>query len=192
MNKGPAEALTNIPGTQMATATEAGNHIFISPSRFRDLIGVGTITRMAAGRYSLDKVREEYCKNAQKVMQGRAADSGATLSAQRARLATAQAEGAELRNAVSRGDFIALKLVETSLAALFSTIRENVLTLPGKAADALTPHTPQDRLAIYGILRSECRDLLTGLSSPEVVSQARATEAAATDDADTADGREIT
>jgi phage terminase Nu1 subunit (DNA packaging protein) len=96
----------------MATATEAADHVFISPSRFRDLIGVGTITRMPAGKYNLHKVREEYCRNAQRVMQGRAAEGGAALSTQRARLATAQAEAAELKNDVRRGDFIALRLVK--------------------------------------------------------------------------------
>jgi hypothetical protein len=164
----------------MATAVEAANHIFISPSRFRDLVGAGTITRMPAGRYVLDKVRQEYCLNAQKIMAGRAADGGASLSAQRARLAMAQAEGAELKNAVSRGDFIALREVETALGALFGTIRENVLGLPGKLADALAPRTAKDRVAIHEIMRRECRELLTGLSSPDMLAQAGAQSATLT------------
>jgi phage terminase Nu1 subunit (DNA packaging protein) len=161
----------------MATAVEAANHIFISPSRFRDLVSAGTITRMSAGRYVLDKVREQYCLNAQRIMAGRAADGGASLSAQRARLAMAQAEAAELKNAVSRGDFVALREVETALGGLFGTIRENVLAMPGTLADKLTPHTPLDRVAIHEVMRRECRELLTGLSSPDMLAQAGAQSA---------------
>jgi phage terminase Nu1 subunit (DNA packaging protein) len=158
----------------MATAVEAANHIFISPSRFRDLVGTGVISRMPAGRYVLDKVRQEYCLNAQRIMAGRAADGGASLSAQRARLAMAQAEAAELKNAVSRGDFIPLREVEMALAGLFGAIRENVLGLPGKLADALAPLTAKDRVEVHQILRRECRELLTGLSSPDMLAQAGA------------------
>jgi hypothetical protein len=157
----------------MATAIKAAKHIFISPSRFRDLLDAEIITRMPAGKYVLDKVREEYILNAQKVMAGRAGEGGAALSTQRARLATAQSERAEFQNAISRGDYVKLSVMKDGLIALFSVMRERTLTLPGKIADALQPFTPKDRAEIHDILRDECHALLEDLSQGKVLPSAR-------------------
>jgi hypothetical protein len=117
-------------------------------------------------------------------MQGRAADGGKALSTARARLAEAQAEAAELKNAIARGDFIALKVIETGLATLFGVIRELILTLPGKIADAVSAHSTQDRAEIFQILKRECREILVGLSSPAVISAAMPIKSVSADDAD--------
>jgi len=114
----------------MATAVEAAQHIFLSPSRFRDLVAQGVFKRKPAGKYVLDEVREAYCLHAQKVMAGRIDEGGKSLSASRARLASAQAARAEMRNAVEVSEFVAVataaRLVETD----FRIVRERYAMPP--------------------------------------------------------------
>jgi hypothetical protein len=117
----------------------------------------------------LDKVREEYILNAQKVMAGRGAEGGVMLSTQRARLAAAQSEKAEFTNAIARGDFVSLSLMKEKLIAIFSVFREKTLTFPGKVADALMLHCAEDRNTITEILRDECYELLEDLSESNVL-----------------------
>jgi phage terminase Nu1 subunit (DNA packaging protein) len=151
----------------MATATEAAAHVFISISRFRDLVAAGTITRMPSGKYKLDRVREEYCLNAQKVMAGRAADGGAALSTQRAKLAAAQAQRAEFHNALTQGKYVEIALMKRSLERDFLIMREIALTTPGKISDRLTPYTPKDREAIFQIVKGEIYEMLESLADPD-------------------------
>jgi phage terminase Nu1 subunit (DNA packaging protein) len=151
----------------MTTATEAADHVFISISRFRDLVAAGTITRMPSGKYKLDKVREEYCLNAQKVMAGRAADGGAALSKSRARLAEAQTRRAEFQNAQTQGQYVEIAQMQRSLESMFLVMREIALGTPGKISDSLTPYTPKDREAIYQIVRGEIYEMLESLADPD-------------------------
>lgn len=165
----------------MATAVEAGRHICLEVSRFRDLVAAGVFKRKPNGRYNLDEIREAYCLHMQKVAAGRAADGGEALSAQRARLAKAQSERAEFANAIARGDYVSLSLMKQKLIATFSVFREKSLTLPGKVADALTPHCAEDRNTITEILRDECYELLEDLAVGKVLPPGR--KSAAPDDA---------
>jgi len=51
--------------------------------------------------------------------------------------------------------------------------REKTLTLPGKVADALTPHCAEDRNTITEILRDECYELLEDLSDGKILPSGR-------------------
>jgi phage terminase Nu1 subunit (DNA packaging protein) len=149
----------------MATAAKAAKHICLSVSRFRDLVDEGVFERRPSGQYSLDVIREAYCLHAQKVMQGRGADHGAALSTQRARLAEAQTAAAEIKNAVSRGEFVSLSAMQRIAENHYSVVRERVLSTPGKSADRLTSYCAEDRGRIMEILTEEARDALTDLST---------------------------
>jgi hypothetical protein len=148
----------------MATAVKAGQHICLSVSRFHDLVAGGVITRAPPGKYDLDKVREEYCRHAQKVMQGRGSDNGASLSAQRVKLAEQQTIAVERRNAAEAGDLVSLDLIGRRLDSTFTTMREIALGVPGKIADSLQPHSALDRGAITEIVRGEIYEMLETLS----------------------------
>jgi phage terminase Nu1 subunit (DNA packaging protein) len=156
----------------MATAAVAAKHIFIGTSRFRDLVGTGVITKQKTGAYKLDLVREEYCLHMQKIAAGRSGDDGAVLSKQRARLATAQAQTAERKNAIEDGKFVEVAMVADDLGKIFMVMREIALGTPGKIGDSLQPYTPLDREKIYEIVKREIYEMLTNLASPEVVTAA--------------------
>jgi phage terminase Nu1 subunit (DNA packaging protein) len=150
----------------MTTSAAAAKHIFLSTSRFRDLVAAGVISHRKNGQYSLNKVREEYISHAQKVMAGRGADGGAVLSERRARLASAQAEKAELQNAVSRGEFVSAKVMKTILMRDYAMIRNLFLGMPGKLGDVLANRSRDE---IQSILMCEVRENLTALAKADAV-----------------------
>ena len=126
----------------MASAAEAAGHVFLSPSRFRDLISVGVFKRMPSGGYILDQVREEYCRHAQRAMAGRGNDDGSkALSQQRAALAAAQTKAAELRTGILAREFVSLSAVQRAFERDLMVFKERCMTMPGKVSDSLTPHT---------------------------------------------------
>jgi phage terminase Nu1 subunit (DNA packaging protein) len=160
-------------GFDMATAAQAAKHLFISPSRFRDLVSAGTITHQPSGAYVLDTVREQYIRHAQLVMSGRGAEGGvAALSTQRARLAEAQTHAALLKNAITSGDYVSVAVMERELTGLFGSMREIALGLPGKTADRLQPHSALDRGEIRDVLHAEVCEMLEALSEPKALGAA--------------------
>jgi hypothetical protein len=116
----------------VATAASAAKHIFISTSRFRDLVANGTITHQKPGEYRLETVRREYITNAQRVMQRRGENGGKALSEQRARLADVQAQRAEFLLLKDQGQFVELTLMQTMLTRAFGVFRErtNAVSFP--------------------------------------------------------------
>jgi hypothetical protein len=149
----------------MATATQAAKHIFLSVSRFRDLLGT-VFERQPSGRYNLDVIREAYCLHAQKVMAGRADDGGKALSEKRGRLAEAQTVAVELKNLIASREFVRWEDVQRGQEQNLSVFREVLLTTPGKVSDQVSTHTEQDRFAVFEIIYNEVCDALLILSDP--------------------------
>jgi hypothetical protein len=154
----------------MATSAAAAKHLFISTSRFRDLVAGGVITHQPNGKYDLEVVREQYIRNLQKVSAGRGGDGGAGLAKQRTRLEAARTEAAEFKNSVNRRDYVSLAQIGTALDSMFGNMRELALSTPGKIADSLTAHCREDRAAIFEIVNAEIRDMLSALSMTEIAS----------------------
>jgi hypothetical protein len=94
-------------------------------------------------------------------------DGGAALSAQRAKLATAQTVAVERRNALDAGDLVYIGLVRRTLEADYGVMREIALGVPGKIADSLQPHSALDRGVIAEIVRLEIYEMLENLSNYE-------------------------
>jgi phage terminase Nu1 subunit (DNA packaging protein) len=156
----------------MATAVQAAQHICLSPSRFRDYVAQGVIKRKPSGQYDLDEVREQYCLHAQKVMAGRLDEGGNSLSTQRARLATAQADAQILRTGIMSGLYVRLSVFEKVIEEGFMAMRSIALNVPGKISDAVAELSGVDRGVIEGLIRDEIYEMLTLLSTPDVVSRA--------------------
>lgn len=144
----------------MASISVAAAHIFLSPTRFKELIDSGVFTPAGSGKYDLDLVRKEAFAHLRSEKGGH---GGAALSSERALLAKEQRESISLKNAISRGDFVSLTIIKTSLMACFAVIRERLLTIPGKLADALAMRT-RDEIEV--ILREEIIEALNELHDP--------------------------
>jgi phage terminase Nu1 subunit (DNA packaging protein) len=152
-----------------ASTAEAARHIGLSDVSFAKLLNDGIIERQdRATGYDLTKVRLKCFAHLRSVAAGRGGeDGGAVLSVQRARLAAAQTQAAEFKNMQAQGGYVELSLMQKSLVAMFTTARERALTMPGKCADSLTPHTAKDRDAIHEILRAEIYEMLDDMSDPD-------------------------
>ena len=153
----------------MATIAQCSQHLFVSMTRLRDLVGAGIIEHRPNGQYDLDKVREQYIRNLQKVASNRGGESS-SLSQQRERLTSAKVEAVELRNAVAKGDFVSLTLFSTKLETLFGVLRETALGLAGKISDTLSAHCEEDRAQIYDIVSQEVNEMLTAMAVADVTS----------------------
>ena len=118
--------------------------------------------------------------------------TSAGLTEQRVRIAKAKADEIELKNKIAQGKVTSVREVGIIVGTMFSVIRERALATPAKCADALTPHTPQDRTAIYEILHREFREMLLDMSTAGLFEAAlakaqNAIDAADNTTADTAD-----
>jgi hypothetical protein len=142
----------------MSTAVQAAEHVFISVSRFRDLVAIGTISRAPPNGYKLAKVREEYCKNAQAVMQGREVDGAGGLTEQRTRIAAATAVKLEAANALASGKVCLIADVAKVLGAVIEILRENLFAVPARVAEQIAVHSPDDSRAIYKIVERSIYD----------------------------------
>jgi hypothetical protein len=164
------------------TASEAAAHIDLGVGRFMLLVETNVIPRQKTRSYRLDDVRQGYIRHlrAMAAGQGQGADGGMTLAGERALLAREQREAATLKNQISRGDYVSLAMVQRKLVALFTVMREQALTLPGKCADALQPYTAKDRGEIWDIMHAEVCEMLENLSVVDVTS----TRAKPSDDKD--------
>jgi phage terminase Nu1 subunit (DNA packaging protein) len=87
------------------------------------------------------------------------------LSAERALLAREQTEAARMKNAITAGEYVAVKgAVDQIDKFIFRPMREIILNIPGKCSDAVVAHSDLDRVAIFEILNRECRQALTTMS----------------------------
>jgi phage terminase Nu1 subunit (DNA packaging protein) len=89
--------------------------------------------------------------------------SEASLSAARAELAREQTIAMQLKNAVARGEYVRLSLLQRSAETIFTAFRERVLSMPGKIA-AMCEMRPRGE--VEKIVRSECYEALEELSRP--------------------------
>jgi hypothetical protein len=87
--------------------------------------------------------------------------SSISLANERAELAREQRHGLLIRNAAMRGDLISVDAVTRAGQRVMSVVRERILSVPGKKADALSMRT-RDEVEL--ILRDELCEALDELS----------------------------
>lgn len=89
---------------------------------------------------------------------------GLELSAERAKLAKVQTEAVQIKNQLASGELCKTATAVAWMIAICVVIRELVLTLPGKMADAVEG---QPREKIEELLMDEARAILKELSDPK-------------------------
>jgi phage terminase Nu1 subunit (DNA packaging protein) len=88
--------------------------------------------------------------------------SGSALADARAKLATLQAAGQELRNASLRGETVPKADVVDTWTVLLRGVRQLMLAWPGKAAFELPSLTVADRAVLERIARDDLEDAALG------------------------------
>lgn len=144
----------------MASLTAAAEHVFLSTTRFRELVDTGIVTKATKGQYDLNLVRKETFAHlrADKGQHGNAA-----LSSERAGLAHEQRETAMIKNAIARGEVVSIRVVQREVESDYAVHRERILSIPGKSSDACEM---RGRDEIELILRAEINEALDALSNP--------------------------
>lgn len=108
----------------MATQQDLAAHLGITQPAVAALVRAGSIPAAARGQYDLDAARLAYCTHLREQAAGRAGKAGAALNLadQRARLAAAQAEDVERKNAVARGELAPLADLRDAGAGVIALI----------------------------------------------------------------------
>ena len=132
------------------TGTALAAHLDCTRETISDYLARGMIKKLKNGRYDQDVSRNSVLKHLRDKAAGRsgANPGGPDLSTERALLAKEQREGISLKNAISKGEYVLVRLVTIALERIFSIIREHILTREGRLADALTMRTREEAALI--------------------------------------------
>jgi phage terminase Nu1 subunit (DNA packaging protein) len=152
------------------TQTALAAYVDITRETISDHVARGTIKKRADGKYDLQESVRGIIKWQSGKLSGRIGSE--ELAAQRVRLAAAQAQAAEMRNAVFCGDWVSLEAFARVFERHVIVFRERCLSVPGKVADGLTPHCVEDRFAIELVLRDQMYEALEDIANPEFMKQA--------------------
>ncbi len=147
----------------MATIAEAAAHIDLGERRFYELVEGDVIERCQPGEYDLDQVRVTYIRHIRKIGAGRGAEKGIDLASERARLAREQTEAAAFKNAIARGEYVEIEEACRQMEADYGLVRQRILAMPGKLADALEG---LDREAREAAIMAEVIEALNELHEP--------------------------
>lgn len=150
------------------TAGTAARHIFVSDARFQELLNDHVFPKQED--YDLAQVREYYIKWLRQKVTGRGSglpghSGGATLvlADERAKLASAQWQAAEIKNAVARGELVSIEKMGQFVEDDYYNLRERLLTMPGKLADTLAGLS---RSEIEQLIKTELLEALSELHDP--------------------------
>jgi hypothetical protein len=108
-----------------------------------------------------------HLKNASNNDGGDGASDTSSLTQARVRIALASAEAKERINAVAAGNFCDVEAAVHTFGQTMAVMRETILSMPGKLADAVSAYCSEDRIKVFEIIHGEVIEVLTALSSPE-------------------------
>ena len=119
-----------------------------------DLSRRGVIARRGRG-FDQDESTRRYCAHLREIKAGRGQAAGAVAAvSSRARLAAAQAEAVELKNAVAEGALISEALIESEWAEIVTRIRNAILIEPERIGAELG--LPRASVAISTAICATC------------------------------------
>ena len=156
---------------QEVTGTALAAHLFCTRETISDYVENGVIAKLRDGKYDVDECRKRVLRHLRDKAAGRLGGAeGASLSREKALLAKEQRETASLKNAMTRGDLISIRLIIKGFTGDLTVLRERLLTIPGKVADDLEGRT---RAEIEEKLIDEISEALTALSDPRTYADGR-------------------
>ena len=130
------------PDSDLVTVHTLADLLGLSDRAVRELGTRGIVLKASDGVYrQRDSVRA-YCAHIREMAGGRAGSK--TLTAERVRIATAQADKLERENAVARHEMLPAKEVERAWAGVLRDMRSAMLALPSRLQMRLTGLTVHD------------------------------------------------
>jgi hypothetical protein len=148
----------------MVTIVEAARHLFISGTRFKQLLDAGVIERRPVDGYCLDDVRRQALEHLRSVASARG--SSTTLARERAGLAAAQRQIAEVKLATMAGRYVSIEEAGAEIEAEYGNVRQLLLGISGSIAAQLVG---LDHVEIGVAIDAKVAEILRELSSPDEI-----------------------
>jgi phage terminase Nu1 subunit (DNA packaging protein) len=149
----------------MASAAQCAKRIDLKERRFRELVDLGVFERAARGDYDIDEITVTYIRKLRAEAAGRA-DSAASLTKERVRIARANANVAERKDHAEEGKLVDLEAVATAWNIERSVVREKLLSLGGELQGPLDMIPGVDAA---NIVEGKAREILLELSEPDAL-----------------------
>lgn len=124
----------------------------LSRRKVSELAVRGLLTRTSRGQYELASIRL-YVSHLRTIAAARGGDDDIDLTAERARLARAQADKAEVQVRVLNGDLVEAEAVKREWSDILRGVRSRVLTVPSRVRQSLSHLTVHDVERIDSELR---------------------------------------
>lgn len=124
----------------------------------------GTVIRLRTGVYDCPASVQGYIASLRSAAAGRGGAGIETLTGERTRLASAQAEAAELKNATSRGELVLSAETERVWSEAMVALRSGLLSVPSRVRQKLPGLTAAEVAVIDAELRCTMAALGTGVS----------------------------
>jgi phage terminase Nu1 subunit (DNA packaging protein) len=142
---------------------ELAKHLDCTSRAIRDLIASGVLPGRSGKGYDPDASRVAYLRHLRERAAGRRGNGDLDLVQERAALARAQTESAELRNAERRGALVSAEDFDAGAIALATTISSAFQFLPSQVAPLVAPETSASRC--QEILEREVHKILHDLAN---------------------------
>jgi terminase small subunit / prophage DNA-packing protein len=137
------------------TGRELARLLGVTPRTVTDLANRGIVVREGTNRYALAASVLRYCAHLRDLATGRGGEAAvASATAQRARLAKAQADLAETKNAALRRELVPASGVEAEWSGILRTVRAGLLAVPSRCAARLGHLTSHDVAEIDAEVRA--------------------------------------
>lgn len=135
----------------------------LTPAALTGLCKRDLAFRIGYDAYDLGATVHAYVKHLRGTASGRGNEAAVlTLTGERARLARAQAEGAELKNAERRGELVSADETVRAWATVLGDLRAELLALPSRLGAQMPHLTAADIAAISAELRASLEALADG------------------------------
>ena len=144
---------------QETVTAETLAHLFgVSAKTVRALARREIMVKAGRNLFALDKSVRNYCRYLRELAHGQ--KEGDTAPTERARLAAAQADAIELKNARARGALVDAETVAREWEGVCGTIRAGMLRVSKHAAARLPHLSAQDLREIDGEVRAALTELV--------------------------------
>lgn len=156
--------MLGIPG--LVSAEYLAEFVGVNKTVIHELVRRGIIEKASRGKYDFQSsIRRMYAQKAA-VAGGRSSNAGLNLTAERARLIKAQADGQIVKNEKEDGTLIKAIEAERKWAGEMVKMRAALLAFPSGLAQVLSHLTAHDILAIDRALRDTMLEA-SGVDEPD-------------------------
>lgn len=150
---------TGVDSTHITT-DQLADLLGLTANRVNTLVREGHIPRAGKGRFDRREAVRSYCEHIRKQASGRSA-ANPELTEQRTRLASEQADKAEMQNAIARRELIPAVDVEREWSSVLRDVRAAMMAVPSRLQQRLWHLTTHDVTTID----REIRDALAVIAN---------------------------